>query len=153
MRYAKFTFVLLGFAATLSAADPFAGTWKMNPAKTKYRVGKAPKEQAITITEAGSDLNVKIEGIAADGSKISFGYTIPAAGGKGNVVVALPFYDGVSGKRVGPNERVVSYMKGGKAVYTAHSKVSADGSTLSVSSKGLSASGQTVDSTAFYNKQ
>jgi hypothetical protein len=153
MRYAKLMLLLLGFAATLSAADPFAGTWKMNPVKTKYRVGKAPKEQKLTITEAGSDLNVKVEGIAADGSKISFGYALPATGGKGSVVVASPFYDGVSGKRVGPNERVVSYLKGGKPVYTAHSKVSADGSTLSVSSKGLSVSGQTVDATVVYNKQ
>jgi hypothetical protein len=153
MRYTKLLLVLLGFAATLSAADLFAGTWKMNPAKAKYSVGKAPKEQTITITEAGSDLDVKIEGTAADGSKISFGYTIPAAGGTGKVVAALPFYDGVSGKRVRPNERIVSYMKGGKAVFTARSRVSADGSTLSVSSKGLSASGQTVDANVVYDRQ
>jgi hypothetical protein len=153
MQCAKLMLVLLGFAATLSAADPVAGTWKMNPAKAKYRVGKAPKQLTLTITEAGSDLNVKIEGIAADESKISFGYTIPAAGGKGSVVVASPFYDGVFGKRLGPNERVVSYMKGGKAVFTVHAKVSADGSTLALSSKGLSAWGQTVDSNVFYNKQ
>jgi hypothetical protein len=60
MRYTKLMLVLLGLAATLCAADPFAVTWKMNPTKTKYKVGTAPKEQTVTITEAGSDLNVKV---------------------------------------------------------------------------------------------
>jgi hypothetical protein len=44
-------------------------------------------------------------------------------------------------------------MKGGKTVYTAHSKVSADGNSLSVHSKGVNALGQTVDGTAVYDKQ
>ena len=39
------------------------------------------------------------------------------------------------------------YMKGGKAVYTAHSKIANDGKSLSVSSKGLNPLGQTVDAT------
>ena len=67
MRYTKLMLVLLGFAATLCAADPFVGTWKMNPAKTKYKAGTAPKEQTVTITEAGTDLNVSVAGTAADG--------------------------------------------------------------------------------------
>lgn len=62
-------------------------------------------------------------------------------------------YDGVSGKRIGPKEREVMYMKGGKTVYTAHSKVSADGTSLSVHSKGVTALGQTIDATAVYDKQ
>ena len=152
MRYTKLVLVLLGFAATLCAADPFAGTWKMNAAKTKFKVGTAPKEQTVTISESGSDLNVKVEGIAADGSKISVSYTVPSAGGTGKILEG-PSYDGISGKRIGPNERVMSYMKGGKAVYTTHSKLAADGNSLSVSSKGVNPLGQTVDATVAYDKQ
>jgi hypothetical protein len=151
MRYAKLTLVLLGFAATLFAADPFVATWKMNPAKTKFKAGTAPKEQTLTITEAGSDLMVAVAGTAADGRKISVTYSIPAAGGTGKIIEA-PSYEGVSGKRMGPNEREVSYMKGGKAVYTAHSKVAADGNSLSVSAKGLNPLGQSVESTVSYDK-
>ena len=152
MRYTRIMLVLLGFAATLCAADPFVGTWKMNPAKTKYKVGTAPKEQTVTITEAGSDLNVSVAGTAADGSKIAVSYTIPSAGGTGKIVESSS-YDGISGKRMGPNERVMSYMKGGKAVYTAHSKLSSDGNSLSVSSKGVNPLGQTVDATVAYDKE
>jgi hypothetical protein len=144
--------VLLVFASTLCAADPFVGTWKMNPAKTKYTVGTAPKEQTVTITETGSNLNVKVAGTAADGSKISIGYTVPSAGGAGKMVESSA-YDGISGKRIGANEREMSYMKGGKSVYTAHSKLSADGNSLSVATKGLNPMGQTVDANVVYDKQ
>lgn len=152
MGYTKLMLVLLGFAATLCAADPFVGTWKMNPTKTKYKVGTAPKEQTVTITEAGSDLNVIVAGTAADGSKISVSYIVPSAGGAGKILVSSS-YDGISGKRIGPNEREVSYMKGGKAVYTTHSKVSTDGNSLSVSSKGVNPFGQTVNANVAYDKQ
>lgn len=152
MRYTKVMLILLGFAATLCAADPFVGTWKMDPTKTKYKVGTAPKEQTVTITEEGSDLNVVVAGTAADGSKIAVSYTIPSAGGPGKIVESSS-YDGVSGKRIGPNERVMSYMKGGTTVYTAHSKVSTDGDSLSVSAKGVNALGQTVDASAVYDRE
>ena len=152
MRYTKLMVVLVGFAATLCAADPFVGTWKMNPTKTKYKVGTAPKEQTVTITEAGSDLNVKVAGTAADGSKISVNYTVPSSGGTGKMVEPSS-YDGISATRMGPNEREMSYMKGGKVVYTAHSKLSTGGNSLLVSSKGLNPLGQTVDANVVYDKQ
>jgi hypothetical protein len=57
MRSAKFAFALLGFAALLMAADPFAGAWSLNTAKTKYKTGTPAKEQTLTITETGSDLD------------------------------------------------------------------------------------------------
>lgn len=152
MRYTKLMLVLFGFAATLVAADPYAGTWKMNSAKTKYKLGTAPKEQTVTIMEMGADLHLKIAGTAPDGSKISIDYTVPSAGGTGKIIESSS-YDGVSGKRIAANEREVSYMKGGKAVYTTHSKVSADGNTLSVSAKGLSPAGQAVEADVVYEKQ
>jgi hypothetical protein len=151
MRYTKLILMLLGFAAVLCAADPYVGTWKMNLAKTKYKAGTEPKEQTITITEAGSDMTVAVAGTAADGSKIALSYTIPATGGPGKIQSSA--YDGISSKRIGPSEREVMYMKGGKTVYTAHSKVSADGNSITVHSKGVNALGQTVDATAFYDKQ
>jgi hypothetical protein len=152
MRYTKLVLVFLGFAAALCAADPFVGTWKMNLAKTKYKVGTPPKEQTVTITEAGTDLNIAIAGTAADGTKISMSYTVPATGGVGKVIESSA-YDGISAKRMGPNEREVMYKKGGKTVYTSHSKVSADGNSLSVHAKGTNPLGQTVDAANVYDKQ
>ena len=152
MRYTKLMLVLLGFAATLCAADSFVGTWKMNPNKTVFKNGTSPMQQTVTITETGSDLNVKVAGTAVNGRKISVSYTMPAAGGPGKIVESSE-YDGVSGTRIGPNEREVSYMKGGKAIYTTHSKVSTDGNSLSVVSKGVNPLGDTVEGTVVYDKQ
>ncbi len=87
MRYAKLAFAILGLAAALVAADPFAGTWKLNSAKSKYKTGTAPKEQTVTIAETGSDLDVIISGTVADGSAImSSHYTVPAQGGEGKII-------------------------------------------------------------------
>ena len=152
MRYTKLMITLLGFAATLFAADPFVGTWKMNPTKTRYKVGTAPKEQTLTMTETGGDLTVKVVGTAADGKKIALTYSVPTGGGGGKIVESSS-YDGVSGKTIGPNEREMSYMKAGKPVYTAHSKLSADGNTLTVNTKGVNPVGQTVEAEVVYDKQ
>ena len=151
MRYAKLAFVFLGLAAILVAAEPFAGTWKLNSAKTKYKTGTAPKEQTVTISEAGTDLDVTLSGTAADGGAIMSHYTVPAQGGDGKIIQST--YEAVSGKRIGPNEREITYSKGGKAMLTAHSRVSADGKTLTVNVKGTDAQGKPVVGVAVYDKQ
>jgi len=151
MRYSRLVLMLLGFAVALCAADPYVGTWKMDAAKTKFKLGTAPKEQTVTITDAGSDTNVAIAGTAADGTKIALSYTIPTAGGTGKI--ESPLYDGIASKFMGPNERVVLYQKNNITIYTAHSKVSADGNFLSVQTKGMNLSGKHVDATVVYDKQ
>jgi hypothetical protein len=152
MNYTKLTFALLAFATTLLAADPFVGTWKMDSAKTKYKEGTAPKEQTITITEMGKDLNVKVAGTAADGSPIAMSYSVPAGGGEGKLIEGSA-YDGVSGKRHGANEREMMYKKGGKTVYTVHSKVTDDGNTMVATAKGINVLGQKVEAETYYDKQ
>jgi hypothetical protein len=151
MRYAKLAFALLGLAATLVAADPFAGTWKLNLEKSKYKTGTPPKEQTATIAEAGSDLEVTISGTAADGTATMSHYTVPAQGGEGKIIQSP--YEAVSGKRIGPNEREVRYSKGGKVILTTNNTVSADGKTVTVNVKGTSAQGQPVDAVVVYDKQ
>jgi hypothetical protein len=152
MKSMKFTLALVGFAATLFAADPFVGTWKLNAAKTKYKVGTAPKEQTIVITEAGADLHVKISGTSGDGKPFALSYSVPAAGGAGKFLESAP-YDSVEGKRHGTNERELMYKKGGKTVYTAHPKITTDGNTMSASAKGMNPAGQKVESESVYDKQ
>jgi len=151
MRYAKLAFALFGFAAVLIAAEPFAGTWKLNLEKSKYKTGSPPKEQTATIAEAGSDLEVTISGTAADGTATMSHYTVPAQGGEGKIIQSP--YEAVSGKRIGPNEREVRYSKGGKVVLTTHNRVSADGKTVTVNVKGSNAQGQPVDAVVVYDKQ
>ena len=75
-------FLLFAVAAPLCAADPYVGTWKMNVPKSKYTGSARPAEQTVTITRVGTDLDHRVAGTAADGSKISAHFTIPSAGGR-----------------------------------------------------------------------
>ena len=151
MRHPKLALVLLGCATLLVAADPFVGTWKMNPAKTKYKAGAPPKEQTVAITEAGTDLDVNITGMAADGTPIASHYTMPVKGGKGKII-SSPF-EGVDGKQISPTQREIHYYKGGKVVYTAKTKISADGKTLTANVKGTDATGKAVEGVVIFDKQ
>jgi hypothetical protein len=78
-------------------------------------------------------------------------YTVPSAGGPGKIDSKA--YDAIVSKRPGPNEREMSYQKGGKEVYTTHAKLSADGKTLTVTSKGLNPIGKNVEGSVTYDKQ
>jgi hypothetical protein len=151
MRYLRLVLMLLAIATALVAADPFVGTWKVDPAKSKFKTGAGPKEQTATISESGGDLDIAVKGTAADGSPISIHYTVPLGGGTGKVIESS--YDAVTGKRMNPNERETQYSKGGKVVYTTHAKLSKDGKTLTVHSVGTNPAGQKVDGTVTYQKQ
>jgi hypothetical protein len=151
MRYAKLVFILLVPAIALMAADPFVGTWKLNPAKSKFKAGAPYQEATITIAESGSDDDVALKGTAANGAPLSLHYTQPANGGIGKIVEG-PF-DAVSGKLLNARERETRYSKGGKVSYTVHAKVSKDGKTLTIASKGTNAAGQAVDGVTVYEKQ
>jgi hypothetical protein len=50
-------------------------------------------------------------------------------------------------------ERETRYSKGGKVSYTVHAKVSKDGKTLTIASKGTNAAGQAVDGVSVYDRQ
>jgi hypothetical protein len=151
MRYARFAIALLGLAVVLSAADPFAGTWKLNTSKSKSKTGKLPKEQTVTITEEGSNLDVTIKGISAEGTPISSHYAVPAAGGDGKIIESP--YDAVSSERIGPTRREITYSKGGKVVMRVHTRVSANGKTLTATVKGTDLAGKPVDGESVLEKQ
>jgi hypothetical protein len=151
MRYTKLTFALLGFAAVLVAADPFEGIWKLNVAKSKYKKGAPNKDSTITITTSGSNLDVSTAGTSADGAPVSVHYTVPAKGGEGKIISGP--WEAVSAKRPGDKERVTSFSKGGKVIYTVRSSISADGKTITTNASGTNAAGKEVVGTNVYEKQ
>jgi len=58
MRKSMYLVAMLAFASPLVAADPFVGTWKLDPSKSKHS-GNAPnpKEATIVIEEKGRQLS------------------------------------------------------------------------------------------------
>lgn len=155
MRYAKLI-LTLAFAATLPgadpAADPFIGTWKMNPAQSIYKQGAPPKEQIATITVAEGRMTVSVAAVTAEGRKTLVSYWIPWDGGMGEMSETSPAYDGISGKHIGPREREISRLKDGKPVFTARSVITPDGNAMYTTSKGISPLGKPVDARIVYDK-
>jgi hypothetical protein len=68
-----FVFVL-GATAVASAAerpDPAIGTWTLNVDKSKFHDGTAPKSTTRTYSAGTAGTDMKVTGVAADGTAIS----------------------------------------------------------------------------------
>jgi len=130
--------VILNVAA--HAADVQSGTWKMNPAKSKYSPGPAPKE-----------LTVKVE-VGADGTPTHVQYNAKFDG-KDYPVTGLPYADTVMVQKIDANTIQSTLKKGGQVMMTVKSTVSPDGKTRTTTFTGKDAQGNAVNNVVVYDKQ
>ena len=155
-RSVAFTMVMLLAALTLAltaaAADEHSGTWKMNPDKSKYSPGPAPKNTTITIEADDKGVKINAEGTNADGSALHVQYDAKFDG-KEYPVTGVPYADTVSVRRVGADTIVSTMKKGGQAVMTVTSKVSKDGKTRTSTFKGKDAEGHNLLNVVVSDKQ
>ena len=138
--------------AVLAQSDPAIGTWKLNTAKSRYDPGPMPKSNTIAITAAGSGYHVVAKGEDAKGQPTGIDYTA-TFDGKDSPVKGAPAYDTTSLKRVDANTTEQIRKKEGKMVQTATRKISADGKTMTVTTRGKDESGRTLNTVAVYDKQ
>ncbi len=142
---------LLVFATSLFAAEPFAGKWTLNTAKTKYTTGTPPKNVTLVIEEQGTNLQTTATGTASDGSPISVKFIVPISGGKGSVQEGD--FNGITSKQISANVRDNTYTKDGKEIRSRHMVISKDGKTMTSKVKGTNPNGKPVDGTDVYDKQ
>jgi hypothetical protein len=133
-------------------ADPAVGTWKLNPAKSKYVPGPVPKTNVITITASANGYHVVAKGEDAAGKATGIDYTA-TFDGKDSPVKGAPAYDTTSLKRVDANTTEQTRKKEGKTVQTATRRISADGKTMTVTTRGKDESGRTLNTVAVYDRQ
>jgi hypothetical protein len=134
--------------------SPWVGTWKLNVAKSNFMGAQPIKSQTRTEVAQGDGFTVTYEGIAADGSPISYGYTTnldgkdsPYSGREPNGA------DTVAVTRVDANTRTAIQKKAGKTLYTTRGVVSKDGKVLTITSKGINAQGQPISVMRVWDKQ
>ena len=139
--------------ATAQATDPQYGVWKLNLAKSKYSPGPAPKEGTVTIEAAGPGRKVTVEGVAADGTPVKWGYSGNFDGKEIRVTGTNPDGDVVILKRVSANAVRSTYKLAAKRTTVNGISVSADGKTLTVATTGVNGKGQTVKNTQVFDKQ
>jgi len=134
--------------------SPFVGTWKLNVAKSKFTGEQPPKSETRTVVAQGDGLKVTYEGIAADGSPISYGYATSLDGKDVPYSGRHPFgSDTVAIKRVDANTITAISKKAGKTLYAATAVVSKDGKVLTITLKGMNGEGQPISTTTVWDKQ
>jgi hypothetical protein len=144
---------LILLAGSLFAGDPFAGTWKLNIAKSKF-AGPALKEYTLIVEVAGDQVTATEKGIAADGSPILMKYTVPATGGPAQFLegarpgVSTVFAKSKAGSRISDTD-----TKDGKVISTGHAVVSADGKSIRATVKGTDAQGKKYERMDVFDKQ
>lgn len=112
-------------------ADPWAGTWKLNLAKSKFH-GPAPKEETIKI-DAGHDNAVKytVTGTGADGKQYTEAYD-----GKPDAAAPLMFNGQAIGKityhRISSHKTATEGQMGDGASVTEDITLAANGKSFTI---------------------
>ena len=146
----------LSLVASLSLAqnDLSVGTWKLNVAKSQYTGTPAPKSETRTLIAQGNGYKVTYEGIAADGSRISYSLTSNLDGKDSPISGTAPLgADTIATKRVDAYTITAVIKKAGKEVRTVVNAVSKDGKVTTQTAKGTNEQGQPISYTAVWDKQ
>jgi hypothetical protein len=153
LRSALVVLTLLALTTLAFAADSNIGTWKMNPAKSKYSPGPAPKSQTLKI-EAWGDDGVKYtsDGIGPDGKPTHSEFQAKYDG-KDNAFKGNPDADMIAYKRIDANTIEATTKLKGKATTKTKAVVSADGKTRTLTQTGTDSQGRTVNNVIVYEKQ
>lgn len=137
-------------ALTLAAADPFAGVWKLNAAKSKYDPGPAPRSSTLTFSADGAWVVVKTDTVDAAGKSSTTmnrfqrdGKEYPYQG---------PLGDKISVKTIDARTSESVVTAKGKPTVTTRSTVAADGKSMTRRITGLDPAGVKVNHALVYEK-
>jgi hypothetical protein len=160
---ARLLISLIAILAPLSArsqSNPLVGTWKLNLEKSKYSPSNlAPKSGLWKIEAAEGGIKMVADAVEAQGHAIHAEYTAKFDGKDYPVTTTIdgrtdPMLDGTTISWRDIDEHTYEYTAkfSGQSLGTTHLVISSDGKTVTTS---LSASfqGQTVDTTAVWEKQ
>jgi len=106
-----------------------------------------------TIEAAGAGTKVSVDQMRADGTTTQWGFSADYDGKDNPMTGNNPDADMIARTRVDANTIQSISKKDGKVTTTQLSKVSADGKTRTVTTKGMNAAGKKVDNVAVYDKQ
>jgi hypothetical protein len=154
-RYAIFIVALLValvLSVTPAAADQHSGTWKMDPAKSKYSPGPAAKSLTLVVVADENGVKIDSQGTDGEGNPTHVQYDAKFDG-KNYPITGLSYGDMVTVKRIDPNTIQTSIKKGDQVVMTVTSKVSSDGKTRTSTFNGKDAQGHAVHNVVVYDKQ
>src|SRR5262245_18431113 len=135
------TIAVCAFSISLCAADPMAGTWRMNLSESKSDPGPAPRSGTMRIAQEVTDFLVTVERINSEGKRVKFSYTVrkdgkehPITGPEGAGTITWRRADDYTTERV--------FRIGGKEVGRNRVVVSPDGRRQTVKTSRVNVNGQ-----------
>lgn len=145
-------FAALAAAVILPAADMLSGTWKMNPIRSKYDPGPAPRSMTTKVSMEGDWVVTTTESVSADGKPASYTYRYKldgkeypykTAAAEGTILV----------KRIDDHHSEATFKgaKGGSTV--GKLVISKDGKTRTITTTGTSGDGKPIRNVVVYDKQ
>jgi hypothetical protein len=146
-----FVLMLVALRGVASAADPFVGEWKMNPARSEYNGRSLPESGIVRFEPEADGLRHTIEWVNADerGVRNTF-----RAKFDGKEYPALGSGQTVSRKRIDSNTFDAIFKRNGKVANRDRWAVSADGRTLTFTSDGIdSSTGKPFKIMAIFERQ
>lgn len=142
----------LGATSVANAADPAIGTWTLNLEKSKFHGATAPKSMMRNYTAGAAGTDMKVTGVAADGSAISQASTL-TYDGKDCAITGNPMYDTLSLTKVNGSTVKSELKKDGKVVGHTTRAISGKGKVLTLSTAMKTAKGGTTHDVAVFDKQ
>jgi hypothetical protein len=137
-----------------SAADPFVGTYKLNPAKSATTGGQTPPELTLVISEDGNNLRIATSGKTAAGAPITAdALVLPKAGGTITAPAGEVNYDSTVVSRKDANTIEMLASLKGKARTRVKLSLSRDGKTLTRSFTSTNAQGRPVTGTSVLERE
>jgi hypothetical protein len=132
--------------------DAFAGTWQLNPQKSKYPGITCPRRMMIVMACAGNGVMYRSETTYADGHASRSEYTASYDGREAIVMGSGGLLLPVSLKRLDAYTIVATYKRGGQMVATSRRVVSRDGRKMTITTNSPGQSGKNVLSVGVYEK-
>ena len=134
--------------------EPRVGTWELNVAKSTFSPGPPPKRETLTFQAAGPNWMALLQGLDASGKPINPDMNNLAINfdGKDHPTATLD-YDTTAWKRIDANGYEAIRKKAGKIVLTQTNVVSKDGQTMTITTKGVNADGQSINNVRVFDKR
>jgi len=148
-------FALIAATAAMAADDPFAGTWKLNAAKSKAPGGRLPHPRSTNVIEIqGTTVHLTADETDATGTPLHVEYTAVYGGKEYPVKQTPPSPDAytISIKRI--DLRTVEWVESiGKLTIKGQDILSEDGKSFSRIANGKDADGHDISVIQFFEKQ
>jgi hypothetical protein len=148
-------FLLAAVATVAMAADPWVGTWKLNPAKSKAPGGRLPHPSSTNVIEIqGETMHMIVDQTYASGKVEHVEYTAAFDGKEYPVKVSPPSPDPytISLKRINPRTR--EFVENiGKRTIKGRDVLSEDGKSFSRIVNSKDAEGHDSSIIQFFEKQ